>query len=443
MGILGKHYAHTLETNLALKFGIGLLISAVTARALGPSGRGEYNLVVLTITTFSTLVNFGVHASNTYFTAKRGIGLEKLFKSSIVLSLLASVASFLTLSVLHSTGWIRYLLPVDNLTPLMVGSLAILPVVFFNMFAQGIIVGENKIPLNNYISLASQGLLALSLTFLFVFGWLDVQLAVGLYALSFLMALGIILGHYSNSLRRLFRTVVSFAEYRKLMSMSLRIYLRNQLQYVNYRLPIYVVFYYFGTASVGIYMISVLLAETLWLVSTSMGSVLLPVMSAQHEQSKSLSMKAALGTFFLTITGSVVAAVVGPTLIVLLFGEAFTDAALPFLILLPGITIFSVTNVLETYIIGVGRPGLNSLISLVSVVFTIGSSLALIPVYGMVGAALTATGSYVISTILTVGVFMRLARVTLVDFWSTTLTLPADLKSARTRLTARLKELSL
>jgi len=71
MGILGRNFLHTAATSFGLKFVVGLMISVVTARALEPEGRGEYSLLVLIITTVTTLFNFGLPGTNTYFTAQK------------------------------------------------------------------------------------------------------------------------------------------------------------------------------------------------------------------------------------------------------------------------------------------------------------------------------------------------------------------------------------
>ena len=139
MGILGKNYLHTVVSNFTLKFVIGLIISVVTARALGPDGRGEYNLFMLIIITVMVLFNFGIPASNTYFTAQRKYSRAQLFKASFLLSLLVTAASFLVLFLVYHFDLIDFFFPSRQLTPMMVASLGIIPVVFFNLFTQAIL----------------------------------------------------------------------------------------------------------------------------------------------------------------------------------------------------------------------------------------------------------------------------------------------------------------
>jgi hypothetical protein len=54
-------------------------------------------------------------------------------------------------------------------------------------------IGENKIELNNYMSLSSQGAMALLLALLYILGVLSVTAAILLYALSHVFAFVFIL----------------------------------------------------------------------------------------------------------------------------------------------------------------------------------------------------------------------------------------------------------
>ena len=101
MGILGRRYLHTLLSNFALKFVVGLAIGILTTRPLGPEGRGEYTLLVLIVTTVTTLFNLGVPSTNTYFTAKKKLAKVQLYRASIVLAVVISIITFGILYLLY------------------------------------------------------------------------------------------------------------------------------------------------------------------------------------------------------------------------------------------------------------------------------------------------------------------------------------------------------
>ncbi len=439
MGVFGKNYLHTVVTNVILKLVVGLVISVVTARALGPEGRGEYNLLILIITTLTTLFNFGIPGSNTYFVAQKKIEKGKLMRGSFLIALWLSAFCFLLLFVLYRVDYLRYLFPVDKLTMTMVLSFAVVPIVFFNVFAQGIIVGENRIYLNNYIYLGSQTTQAVTLAAAYALGILSVQLAIALFAVSNLVSFGIIGVSYRATLFDFASHKMDWREYKQLLVFSAPLQLGNIIQFLNYRLGAFIVNYFLGAAAVGLFFMALNLVEILWLLSTSMAAVLLPTVAAQHEQSKKISVKAAAASFALTIAAAVLALPIAPFAIVHLFGKDFAGSVLPFLILLPGIAIFSVTNVLAAYMTGIGKPGLNTLISFVALVFTVVLNLLLIPRFGISGAAAASSVSYIILSCLTVIIFVKLSGLTwreTVDFISS---LRYDFESitARTRVQLR------
>ncbi len=433
MGVFGKNYLHTVVTNVILKLVVGLVISVVTARALGPEGRGEYNLLILIITTLTTLFNFGIPGSNTYFVAQKKIEKGKLMRASFFIAVWLSLFSFLLLYILYRTDYLRYLFPVDKLTTTMVVSFAIIPIVFFNVFAQGIIVGENKIYLNNYIYLGSQTTQAVTLAVAYALGILSVQLAIALFAASNVVSFVIIAVSYRSTFFDIASHKMEWREYKQLLVFSTPLQAGNIIQFLNYRLGAFIVNFFLGAASVGLFFMALNLVEILWLLSTSMAAVLLPTVAAQHENSKEISVKAAFASFALTLAAAVLALFIAPFAIVHLFGKDFAGSVAPFLILLPGITIFSLTNVLAAYMTGIGKPGLNTVISFVALIITVVLNVVLIPRYGISGAAIASSVSYIILSGLTVVIFVKLSGLTWREYVGFISSFKNDFKSITAR----------
>ena len=439
MGILGRRYLHTLMSNFVLKFAIGLAIGILTTRPFGPEGRGEYSLLVLIVTTVTTLFNFGVPSTNTYFTAQKKLSKVQLYRASMVLAVVISIVTFAVLYVLYAFELFdKFLFPVAKLTPPILASLGVIPIVFFNLFAQGIILGENKIELNNYLSLASQGALALLLVALYLLGALSVTAAILLYAFSHVLAFAIIVVTSFPSLFDVLRTRIVWSEYSAMLKFSGTIHLGNLTQFFNYRLDSFIVKFFRGTAAVGLYGIAAILGETLWLLSGSMASVLLPTIAGKHEKSKEIAVKAAAATFAISILGGIVAFLAGPFLIVSLFGEKFSGSIEPFLILIPGVVIFSITNILATYLTGAGRPGYNAVIAFISFLFTVVFDILLIPRYSISGAAIASGISYTLSTVMTVIAFARVSGITLPESVAIIKSMPTDVYSMVARMKERL-----
>jgi O-antigen/teichoic acid export membrane protein len=433
MGILGRNFLHTAVSNFVLKFVVGMIIAVVTGNALEPAERGEYFLLVLIITTITTVLNFGVPGTNTYFTAQKKFNPAQLTRASIILTIPISILSFALLYVMYVLR-LNFLFPTDKFTPAVVASLGIIPIVFYTQFAQGIIVGENRISLNNYISLSSQGALAITLTILYLLHVLTVTIAIGLYAASFLFALGIVIYTSFPPLAEVLRARLHWSDYRELIGFSAAIHVGNLAQFFNYRLDAFIVSYFLGLAAIGIYSYSKTFAESVWLLSASMAAVLLPTLAGHHAHSKTIAVKAVVATFAVSLAAGLAAFLVGPPVIRILLPK-FVGSINPFLFLLPGVVIFSLTNVLATYLTAAGKPGYNAAIAFISFLFTVIFDILLIPRYGMSGAAFASGISYTMSSTMTIVVFWRVSKMTVREFLEILMSMSTDFRSivARTR----------
>ena len=65
-------------------FGLGFLISMITARVLGPSGKGAVALAVLVPTFASQFLRFGVDIANVYFLGSRKHTLQAILSNSLM-----------------------------------------------------------------------------------------------------------------------------------------------------------------------------------------------------------------------------------------------------------------------------------------------------------------------------------------------------------------------
>jgi O-antigen/teichoic acid export membrane protein len=97
---------------------------------------------------------------------------------------------------------------------------------------------------------------------------------------------------------------------------------------------------------------------------------------------------------WIPVAGAVPMALAAPVVLPLVYGDAFRDAVVPVWILLVGLAGGGVTGVLTAYLSGNGRPGLGSAAVGSGLVVTLALDLALIPPFGIVGAALASTVAY-------------------------------------------------
>jgi O-antigen/teichoic acid export membrane protein len=96
----------------------------------------------------------------------------------------------------------------------------------------------------------------------------------------------------------------------------------------------------------------------------------------------------------LGLLGVAVVSILGPALILLGFGAAFRPALTPFFILLPGIWMLGLANICGSVLSGKKRPGSASVLAGGAALCTLVLDLALIPPFGIGGAAIAAAAAY-------------------------------------------------
>ena len=114
--------------------------------------------------------------------------------------------------------------------------------------------------------------------------------------------------------------------------------------------------------------------------------------------------------FVLAIFGALLM-LIAEFVIVLLYGEDFRPAGAVIVWLVPGIVALGHSRILANYIAGQGRPGINAARGCAALVVNIAANLVLIPVYGIIGAAVATTISYSLSAFAGYVAFVHIAGV--------------------------------
>lgn len=171
-----------------------------------------------------------------------------------------------------------------------------------------------------------------------------------------------------------------------------------------------------GPAVLGVYSIASKFAELMRLAPTALNYVLYPRFAQLGQvraasTARSIFPRALALTLLLTPAVAVVA-LYGPHL---LYGEAFAGAVGPAEIIILGLSIEGAAAVASAYLLGTGRPGLNSLGMGVGALLTVSLDVALIPRYGALGGAITSAVVYATTTITLSLIASRLASKDLLD----------------------------
>jgi len=336
---------------------IALLTSVVLARALGAGGRGQLAVIMLLPAMLSTFLNLGVSPANVFYLSSKRVPSNVALRTSIFLALFLSLlgVSFSVPLLLFKSDT---LFPGAPLWLLLLG-MAFFPIQLLDGFFVSIINGQQRFKEYAAISLLSPFLYLAALS---VFVWM---LDSGVMA------------------------------------------------FVNYRADLFILNLFLSSANLGVYAISVALAESLWLLSKGISTVLLPKLSELHNDEKKRKMLTpfiARWVFLLTFVAAVVAAIIIPYAINLLYGEEFMPGVHTFRILLIGIVLGAFSRVLANDIAARDLPQYNFYASIAVVSVNVTMNFILIPKWGIIGAAAATSFAYGFNSILKICIYSAVSR---------------------------------
>jgi len=370
-----------------------LAMGVLTARLLGPSGRGLFFASLQTTGTVTTACGLSVGEGLIYQIGKREIASEQIFSAVLFLVLIFS-ALVLTLLALLMPIFTTYFL--SELPEVYTHLLLILaPAMLTEYISFSALKGIKRFNLVNLLTIITRSNTLLCLFVGSVFwspnlGVLLISLTIGSWinALVFFVVLFDISNRcFSLPIRQMLPTIRYGAA----------VHVGTLITEVEYRLDIFILLYFLNATAVGIYSIAVTLAQLLWYVSNSINTVLFPYLAETDKEDRDqLTVVVIKYSFYLTFVILVSLVICGMPLVTLLYGPLFADSYYLFLLLAPGILCDSVARNIAAWLKGSGQPLMLSWISAASLVINIALNIYLIPRFGMYGAAISSTGSYAV-----------------------------------------------
>jgi O-antigen/teichoic acid export membrane protein len=408
--------AYTVVASIA-QAALSIVAVAIVARALGPTGKGVYDLYWTTANMAVMLFSLALPAGVTYTVARGRLDLSRLMTQLMILSVAIGAFTFCAVRLLATISRFRSFLPSDafvlQTTAITASALAAL-----TLF-RAVIVGQRLFRRASMIDVfrALSGVLSIAVAVTIGArsgSWrLHAVVLANCFAvfMSSLAYLGGIVGTRRPFSRRGLR---SAPELVGALTYAAPAYLANLVQYLNYRIDVFFVSGMSGAAALGNYQLAVMIAESLRLLPTAAQAIIWPTIASRQEASianANLTIRTARAVFVVTVGGSLLVGGIGYLAIPSLFGRGFAPSVGPLVALLPGLAMFAVTTVLAGYISGIGMPHLNLHASMTGLIATITLDFLLIPRFGIMGAATASSISYSITTAYMLWLFARLTGV--------------------------------
>ncbi len=408
----GRLLARAVGLNVAGQaggFAVAFFTSIVLARSLGPSDRGLLAIMVVFSTVALALCGAGLQVAVQYYAGRPETSQRSLLGNSLVYAAVLAAVAFPAFALLrgpvshaftHGRGGLVWIL-----------AALLVPLTFLDFTTAGQLCGRLEFGLWNVLLVASRlASLAVVLGLVVVLG-LGVAGGVLATAAGSVVVIGVSIARLLRHGRPRFDP--------GLLRTSIRYGTKAQIgalfQFLNFRLDLLVLSLFVPLANVGHYAVAQTLAELVAYLGIAFQISVLPILARLDGKEGGADTSAAavrhhgLLAFVLVCLNAVFA----PLVLLFGYGAAFRPALVPLLILIPGMWFMGTGSLVVGDLRGRGRPGLASAVKGAAAVVTIGLDLALIPPFGVVGAAVASALAYAFFGIASLVVLSRISGLSL------------------------------
>jgi O-antigen/teichoic acid export membrane protein len=395
----------------------GFIVSVILARTLGKSGVGVLTLVLLFPSMTVTFVNFGVPAATVYLVGSRKYTLSEAVFNNLVVSLFLSALGIIG-AMLALVLFKAYIFSSVD-TRYLYWALLIIP---FNLIGSNLRIlfqALSNFKLFSLLTVFPLFFNTVVFVWLFFFGNITVLLALWTTILSSMFSLILVIYFLSKYVSLdSFERKLHFGYLKDSINYGWKNYISSVFTFFNYKQDRFLLNAYLSPASVGVYNVGANFGEKLWMVSQSVSTVLFPkIASLEDNEAQRRWMTPFIARHI--FTGTAILALMlfflTPTLIHLLYGDEFRNAATVLRIILPGVVFLTLARIVSNDIAGRGHPGVNTILSGISLVINLTANILLIPEFGVFGAAWASTISYTADALLKVSVYSYIAKVSWLD----------------------------
>jgi O-antigen/teichoic acid export membrane protein len=391
-GSFASGVALTIVTRLLMLLGtVGA--SVIVGRWLGPEGLGSLAVLNTTIVLALSIGSLGLTSANTYFIAKNRQTLAPVWANAIVFALLGGTLVAVAVATLAKLE--PALLGSVPLDLILIAGLSI-PFQFLLALGLNVLLAMDRIRQLNFMDAMAPALALFNavVVLLILHSTLKVLVSfntAATVALSagMLWAVGRLVARQKDraSLRpngRLFKGAITY---------GLRFSIPLMAAILIFRVDLLIVNHFRGAAEAGVYAVASQVANLLTMFPGVIAMLLFPRVASSQDSRGEFAIQVTRHVSFLMLI-MCVAVAAGSFLLPLVYGARFADATSQLLILLPGVCLIGIESVLVQHFTGTGLPLAIPVFWLITLGVSVGFNLALVPVLGARGAALTSTLSY-------------------------------------------------
>lgn len=386
---------------LILILNFGLVI--YSTNMWGSEGKGVISIVIADLTIISFFANIFVGSSMSYFASKYRI--EEILPFAYLWSVAVGISVPVIFSFNHASEYSGYLMALSVLSSLLAANV--------NLF-----VGQQNIKMFNLYTVLQQ---VIHIVFIVIIVYAVKITSVDAYFMAQISCFGVLFLMSTFQVLKycnLKQIVFSKKTACQLFDYGWKIQLSTFLQFLNNRLSFYFLEYFRGIVSVGIFSIGVAFSEAIWTVSRSLSVVLYAdILNNKNSNEAIEKTKVSLRVSFLvTLLFILMMLMIPARLYSLVFGKDFSQTKEIVLYLSPGILAIAVSNIIGYYFAGINKLRILNVKSVIGLIFTVISSVFVIPKWGIKGACIITSVSYCLSSALLFWRFYQITEFHLHDF---------------------------
>jgi len=387
---------------------LGLAITIVIARILGPEKKGIYSLAILIPSLLITFTDLGVGPATVFHISKKKYPLKQILGNNIIFSILVGIFSIFIGLVIISIFGNTFFAGIKK--EYLFLALLLAPPQLLLIYTVSVLWGTQKIKEYNLIHILRTFIFFVLIGILLLKFHFEIKAIIITQIISFLVA-EILLFFWAKTKTGGISFKFNKLYFKDSLKYGSKVYIANLFSFLHYRIDIFLINIFINPLAVGFYSIAVAIAEKFWLITNSMAIAFFPRVSSETNQKrlKEFTPLVYRNILFITLLGVIFLLLISRWIIILLFSEAYLNSVQPFNILLIGIIAISGWNILANDLMGRGKPEINTYISAGSVILNIILNIFLIPKFGIIGAAWATTISYTILNLITVVVYVKIS----------------------------------
>jgi stage V sporulation protein B len=392
---------------------IGIVTSSYVTHLLIPAERGVLTKTAAIISLFLILIDLGIGAANTYFIGKKNHEIDTILGSNVLIVVFELFIIALLFLFGRNSDFIVFQFLFKGLSGyVLILALVTIPISSIKSALTNVLLGMEQ-----YTNYNKLNILFYVFNFIAVFISLNIYKSVISVLIANMIAMFIIILCQIFLLnRQKIKVKFSLVTFKNMFQYGIKAQLSNFVQFFTYSLDILIINYYLGDVKTALYGVAVALATMMWQIPGTIATLIYPSVSNSNDNEyiKDITNKTTRISIVVVFLCCVILALVSKPLVLLYAGRNYiisgsaSGAIIPLVLLIPGIAFFSISKILAGSIAGMGRIDINLKISAIICVITVVLDFSFIPIYGIIGASVVTSITYICHAILTLGFYKKL-----------------------------------